>query len=159
MRYTIADKQQVQDEQHLDELPDDEFMAMLAEANTLALTPRVETDSDEGTTPNAIRRMIDSASLGALLSRAEAAANCSHAEVGRLLGVTRQRVGEILDSDNMKVDTLVRFAAACGYDTEIVLRPIARAGDTLTALLPGRSVSERAMLSADGVLTRGTSMT
>jgi transcriptional regulator with XRE-family HTH domain len=157
MTYTLAQRQEVQASQNLDELPDDEFMEMLEAANTLALAPRAELGQPVAMRLDDIRRRIVLASLSDLLSRAEQEANCSHADVARALGVSRQRIGELLGSVNVKVDTLVRFAAACGYETEIVLRPVQRGGPPLTARLPAKISTPNASVPCDATERAGMS--
>ena len=44
--------------------------------------------------------------------------------LGRALGVSRQRVKEIMESGNLKIETMVRVAAACGYELSISLHPV-----------------------------------
>ena len=77
-----------------------------------------------GITPDDIVSCVEIATAGALLALAEKAAGHSHSELGRALGVSRQRVKEIMESGNLEIETMVRVAAACGYELSISLHPV-----------------------------------
>ena len=62
------------------------------------------------------------------------------AEVGELAGVTRARVGQIEQSANIEVTTLVRLAAACGYEVDISLKSLHPGQRTFSTTLQGSEV-------------------
>lgn len=65
----------------------------------------------------------------------EEAAGRSLSDIGATLGVSRQRVSEILASENLELQTMVRVAA-CGYEMRLGLHPVDASGPDLTAVLP-----------------------
>ena len=62
--------------------------------------------------------------MGSLLARARDESKRSLSTVGTEAGVSRARVQQIEQSDNIEIATLVRIAAACGYQVGISLEPI-----------------------------------
>jgi DNA-binding XRE family transcriptional regulator len=117
-------KAEVQKNLHLAEPPDDAFMDLLETAG--------EDDFVDGPppgpnarhyTPAEIEGIIAGASAGKLLAQARRESGRSLAEVGEAAGVSRARVQQIERSENIEVATLVRIAAACGYEVDITLRP------------------------------------
>lgn len=136
MRYSIEDKRQLQRDLNLDSLPDDEFMQLVAEANSAAAAPRTAGPPARETTPEALEALVQEATAAELLARAKQASGRSYAELGAGLGVSRQRAAEILGSENLEVRTLVRAAAALGYELRVSLHPVDNSGPALSAVLP-----------------------
>ena len=122
-RSANAAKLQVKESLQLGTLPDDELMKLIAQANTAAQSPRPSGIAAPGITPDDIVSCVEIATAGALLALAEKAAGHSHSDLGRALGVSRQRVKEIMESGNLEIETMARVAAACGYELSISLRP------------------------------------
>lgn len=96
-RSANAAKLQVKESLQLGTLPDDELMKLIAQANTAAQSPRPSGIATLGITPHEIVPCVEIATAGALLALAEKAAGHSHSDLGRALGVSRQRVKEIME--------------------------------------------------------------
>lgn len=122
-RSANAAKLRVKQSLQLGTLPDDELMQLIAQANSAARSPRPSGIAEPGITLDEIVSCVEIATAGALLALAEQAAGYSHSDLGRALGVSRQRVKEIMESGNLKIETMVRVAAACGFELSISLRP------------------------------------
>jgi len=120
-------KQQVRDDLDLDDLPDDEFMQILAEAGDGPIVAGTRTTAAEGYTPKQIADELSDAivasTIGTLLARARAQAGLSLREAGTQAGVTRGRIQQLESSENIELATLVRVADALGYDVQITLVP------------------------------------
>lgn len=69
---------------------------------------------------------VQRATAGAPLSKAKEQAGRSLAEIGKMTGMTKLRVAQILESENIEVGTMVRVAAAMGYQLVISLHPVSR---------------------------------
>ena len=57
--------------------------------------------------------------------------------VGSKAGVSRARVQQIEQSDNIEIATLVRVAAACGYQVGISLEPLSPGMRAFSTVLRG----------------------
>lgn len=136
MKYSLKEKQQVRDDLNLDSLPDDEFMELVAAANAAAVTPRPAGSAAQATTPAELEATVQKGTAGELLARAKKTAGRSFADIATALGVSRQRVAEILESPNIELQTMVRVAAAMGYETRVSLHPVDESRPDLTAVLP-----------------------
>jgi len=134
-------RQQVRDDLGLDDLPDDEFMQILAAAGEGPIVPGPRSDPAEGHTPRQIAAELSDAivdtTVGSLLARARAQAGLSLREVGTQAGVTRGRIQQLETSENIELATLVRVADALGYDVQITLVPERSGQPPLSADLSG----------------------
>jgi hypothetical protein len=132
-------KQKVRKDLHLDSEPTDEFMN-LAKANAFAGKERRAPSRARATRPADLEGVIQRATAGALLSKAKEQAGRSLSEIGKKTGMTKQRVAQILESENLEVGTMARLAAAMGYELVIALHPVSRDLPDLPdlqAILPG----------------------
>lgn len=136
--YTLEDRQRVQADLNLDTLPDDEFMELAAQVRAAA-TPRPAGDRVVATAPDELEGTIQRATAGELLAEAKARRPRSNAAIGATLGVSRQRVAEILESRNLELQTIVRVAASLGYETRLMLHPVDGVGPDLAAVLPAEA--------------------
>lgn len=143
MTYSPEERQQVQAELNLDSLPDDEFMELAAQVRAAGQAPRPASPRAAATTPDALEAAIQRATAGELLAEAKERAHRSLTEIGDVLGVSRQRVSEILDSRNLELQTVVRVAAAMGYETRLILHPVNGPGPDLAAVLPAGACASR----------------
>jgi DNA-binding phage protein len=109
-------EQKVREDLRLHSEPTDEFMLLIAEANALAANERPAPVSAKAILPGDLEAEVQRATAGALLAQAKAHAGRSLSEIGKRAGLTKQRVAEILDSENLEVDTIARLAAAMGYE-------------------------------------------
>jgi hypothetical protein len=147
MKHTRKDMDRVRRDLNLDSSPDDEFMRLLAEANTASVTPRPAGAEAVRGTPAELESLVQTATASELLRRAKAASERSYADVAAHLGVSRQRAAQIIQGDNLELETLVRTAAAMGYETRLSLHPVAKPGRDFTAVLPAmRYACEEATL-------------
>lgn len=128
-------KQQVQAELNLDAPPDDELMGLLAELAQLGEGP-VPSGPDAARltqeySPSQVSEELEGAlvaeSVGALIAKARAEARLSLGKVGQQLGVSRSRVGQLEECENIEVATLERVARTLGYRLEIHLEPLSKA--------------------------------
>lgn len=143
MKYTRKQKEQVKELLNLDKLPDEEFMRLLDAANAAAESPQPAGPTAKRMTPSELESITQAATASELLRRAKKASRRTFAQVGEQLGVSRQRAAEIVRSDNMELDTLVRTAAAMGYELRVVLHPVDHQGQDLTSVLPSGRGADR----------------
>jgi hypothetical protein len=138
MRKPRKSKAQVQADLQLDELPDDDFMQLLAEAGDedVVSGPALG-EAARAYTPEAIGQAVNEATVGALLAQARSESGRSLREIGAEVGVTHARIQQIEHSENIEVATLVRIAAACGYQVSISLRPLSPKKRAFSAVLAG----------------------
>ena len=118
-------KAQIQTDVGLSQPPSDRFMELLdriGDGDVIA-GPALDTE-DRSYTPREIETIVLNGAVGSLLAHAREEADRSMAEVGDIAGVTRARVGQIEQSANIEVTTLVRLAGACGYEVDIRLTPL-----------------------------------
>jgi DNA-binding phage protein len=127
---------QVQQDLNMDLPPDEEFMALLAAAGTgdIVQGPGVG-DASRAYAPREIEAIVLDGAVGALIAHARHESGKSLAAVGAAAGVSRSRVQQIEQSDNVEVATLARVAAACGYRVGISLQPIEVGKPTFTTIL------------------------
>lgn len=125
-------------------LPDDAFIALLAKVG--------DADVVEGPTrthvvrayePDEIEKVVVEGAVGSLLAHARDESRRSLSAVGAEAGVTRARVQQIEHSDNIEIATLVRVAAACGYQVGISLEPLRPGMRAFSTFLPGAGRAER----------------
>ena len=120
-------KEQVRDELHLDQVPDDEFMQLLGEAGEEAIVTGPPTAGAVAYTPEQISEelaaLVVANSVGSLLAHARAESGLSLRAAGAGAGVSRGRIQQLESSENVEVATLVRTAEALGYDVRINLTP------------------------------------
>ena len=109
----------------LDTLPDDAFMALLAKVGDADVVagPR-RTHAVRAYEPDEIEKVVLEGAVGSLLAHARGESERSLSTVGSEAGVSRARVQQIEQSDNIEIATLVRVAAACGYQVGISLEPL-----------------------------------
>lgn len=135
--YTIHQKQQVQADLGTDQLPSDEFMAMLEEESAAdAAGERLTSGYAHGGGAGELEKAVHRATVNALLRMAMSAAGLTNAAMGRGLGVSRQRVGEILATANLEIETVIRVADESGYDVKLSLVPRETGKDVFEAVLP-----------------------
>lgn len=147
--YSLKDKRRLKATLKLDSLPDDEFMALAERAKSAARHPRARPRRARATTPDALEVSVAEATVGQLLARAKEAKGESNSQIATRLGVSRQRVAEMLGSHNLKVGTVVATAAALGYETRISLHPVDNSGPDLEAVLPSGASIESAARSSN----------
>lgn len=118
-------KAEIQVDLRLASPPDDEFMRLLDEVGDedVVAGPALG-DEVRSYSADEVETIVLNGAVGSLLAHARAEADHSMRDVGTETGVTRARIGQIEQSTNIEVATLVRFAAACGYDVNIVLKPV-----------------------------------
>ena len=124
-RHMTRSKEEIKAALKLDTLPDDEFMAVLAkvgDADVVAGPKRGRTV--RAYEPEEIEKIVVEGAVGSLLAHARGESRRSLSAVGTDAGVSRARVQQIEQSDNIEVATLVRVAAACGYQVGISLKPL-----------------------------------
>lgn len=123
---------------YLKELPDDGFMKLLKEAGDgdIVEGPYLD-ETSRAYTPDEIEETMVGGVVGSLLAQARSESGRSLAAIGADTGVTRARIQQIERSENIEVATLVRFAAACGYQVRISLRPLAPDKRAFSAVLHG----------------------
>lgn len=118
-------KKEVQAAFGLAELPDDEFMELLAEVGEGDVVVGPKGSDDDAYTPEEIeeelREALIASSVGDLLKKARAKRKRSLRDVGKSLGVSHARVQQLEASENVELSTLVRAAGALGYGVKIVL--------------------------------------
>jgi hypothetical protein len=141
MTYSLDDKKRVQAELNLDSLPDDEFMELATRVTAAAVSPRGRPQRAHPLSPDALESRVAEATVGRLLTRAKEAKHCSNADIAARLGVTKQRVAEILGSSNLKFGTFVEAAAVIGYETRVSLHPVDNASADLEAVLPSAALA------------------
>lgn len=118
-------KAQIQADVGLSRPPSDRFMELLGRIGDGDVIAGPALDGEDRTyTPSEIETIVLNGAVGSLLAHAREEADRSLAEVGDIAGVTRARVSQIEQSANIEVTTLVRFAAACGYEVDIRLKPL-----------------------------------
>lgn len=141
LRKDRKSKAEVQADLQLDKRPDDDFMRLLAEAGDEdvvagpALGP-----AGRAYTPEEIGEAVIEGTVGKLLAQARSESGHSLSDIGAEVGVSRARVQQIEHSENIEVATLVRIAAACGYQVSISLRPLSPKKRALSAVLTGVGV-------------------
>ncbi len=148
MKQTHNDKARVRRDLNLSALPSDEFMRLLAEANAASANPRPAGDAAKRAASTDLEKVVQAATAAELLRRAKTASKRSYATVAAHLGVTRQRAEQIIKSDNLELETLVRTAAAMGYETRLSLHPVAENGRDLTTILPAARYAGEAETSS-----------
>lgn len=131
-------KKDVRASLELDTPPDDAFMALLdavGDSDVVAGPRRRRTV--RAYEPAEIERIVLEGAVGALLAHARGESRRSLSAVGTEAGVTRARVQQIEQSDNIEIATLVRVAAACGYQVGISLEPLHPGMRAFSTVLPG----------------------
>ena len=87
--------------------------------------------------PDEIEKVVLEGAVGSLLAHARDECRRSLSTVGAEAGVTRARVQQIEQSDNIEIATLVRVAAACGYRVGISLEPLTPGMRAFSTVLQG----------------------
>ena len=135
--YTLEEKRRVQADLGSDQLPSDAFMAMLEEENAAeAAGQRLTSGYPKGGVAGDLEEAVHRATVNALLLRAMDDREMSKAGLARALGVSRQRVGEILASRNLELETVVRMADQIGCDVKLALVPRDAPEQVVEAFLP-----------------------
>ncbi len=130
-------KRQIQKDLKLAHLPDDAFMHLLEKAGDSDVIDGPSLEGTQVFSPEEISRAVVNGSVGNLLAEARREAGRSLADIGSKGGVSRARIQQIENSENIEVATLVRVASACGYDVAITLRPTDAKKRQLTTVLSG----------------------
>lgn len=138
MRKDRTSKSQVQAALKLNKRPDDDFMRLLAEAGDedVVSGPPLGAAA-RAYTPENIREAVIDGAVGTLLAKARSESGHSLSDIGAEAGVSRARIQQIEQSENIEVATLVRIAAACGYRVRISLQPTSSKKRALSAVLSG----------------------
>ena len=122
----------------LDLLPDDAFMALLAKVGDAdVVVGPGRTHTVRAYEPDEIEKVVLEGAVGALLARARDECKRTLRSVGAEAGVSRARVQQIEHSENIEIATLVRVAAACGYQVGISLEPLRPGLRAFTTVLRG----------------------
>lgn len=131
-------KEDVQAALGLDTLPDDAFMALLAKVGDadVVMAPK-PTRTARTYEPDEIEKIVLEGAVGSLLAHARDESKRSLSAVGTVAGVSRARVQQIEQSDNIEIATLVRMAAACGYQVGISLEPLRPGMRAFSTVLQG----------------------
>lgn len=120
-------KEQVRDELKLDRVPDDEFMQLLETVGEGPVVAGAGAEMAQEYTPEQIEQEVEAAivkgRVGNLLAQARADSGLSLRHVGEEAGVSRGRIQQLEQSENVELATLVRVAAALGYGVQISLTP------------------------------------
>lgn len=136
-------KTQVQTDLNLATEPTDELMQLLAQlGDSDVVEGPLSAAEGKGYSPEDIEGIVVEGTIGDLIARARAEAHASLAAIGKSAGVTRARVQQLEHSANVEISTLVRIAAACGYDVSITLEPHANNRRPLSTKLSGDSRSD-----------------
>lgn len=131
-------KARVQADLRLEKRPDEDFMRLLAEAGDEdVVTGPALGSAARAYTPKAIGEAVIEGTVGKLLAQARSESGHSLSDIGAEAGVSRARIQQIEHSENIEVATLVRIAAACGYQVSISLRPLSPKKRALSAVLTG----------------------
>jgi hypothetical protein len=122
----------------LDSLPDDAFMALLVKVGDAdVVTGPKRHHAARAYQPDEIEKIVLEGAVGSLLARARDESKRSLSTVGAEVGVSRARVQQIEQSDNIEIATLVRVAAACGYQVGISLEPLSPGMRAFSTVLQG----------------------
>ena len=131
-------KQDVKKALGLKTLPDDAFMALLANVGSADVVAGPKrTHAVRAYKPDEIEQIVLEGTVGSLLAHARDESQRSLSTVGTEAGVSRARVQQIERSDNIEIATLVRVAAACGYQVGISLEPLNPGMRAFSAVLQG----------------------
>ena len=119
-------------------VPDDAFVALLAKVGDADVVagPR-RTHAVRAYAPDEIEKIVLEGAVGSLLAHARDESKRSLSTVGTEAGVSRARVQQIEQSDNIEIATLVRVAAACGYQVGISLEPLSPGMRAFSTVLRG----------------------
>jgi DNA-binding phage protein len=122
----------------LDTLPDDAFMALLDKVGDADVVAGPDGNRIfRAYEPEEIETIVLEGAVGSLLAHARGESGRSLSAVGSEAGVTRARVQQIEQRDNIEIATLVRVAAACGYQVGISLEPLHPGMRAFSTVLPG----------------------
>ncbi len=123
----MQSKEEVQEELGLDELPDDEFMALLREAGEEEIVSGGSPVEGDGYTPEDIRDELSEAivakNVGEMISNIREQAGISLRDAAETIGVSHSRIQQLEASDNVEVATLARVAAGLGFQVKLSLKP------------------------------------
>lgn len=118
--------------------PDVAFMALLATVGDAdVVTGPARAHAIRAYAPEEIEQVVLEGAVGTLLAHARDESRRSLRAVGAEAGVSRARVQQIEQSDNIEIATLVRVAAACGYQVTISLEPISPGMRAFSTVLQG----------------------
>lgn len=118
-------KKQVRAALRLRKAPDDAFMALLEKVGDAdVVTGPKRSRPIRAYKPVEIEKIVIEGAIGSLLAHARDEAKRSLSAVGSDAGVSRARVQQIEQAGNIEIATLVRVAAACGYQVGISLEPL-----------------------------------
>ncbi|WP_420130269.1 helix-turn-helix domain-containing protein [Longimicrobium sp.] len=131
-------RQQVQADLGLQEPPSDRLMSLIAQAGDGEFVEGPLPGSHARSyTPRDIEDVIVTATVGELMLRMRQEAGNSLRAAARDADVSAARIQQIERSENIEVATLVRLAAAAGYEVSITLNPVAEGKRPLSAVLAG----------------------
>jgi hypothetical protein len=133
--------QQVQADLGLQEPPSDRLMSLIAQAGDGEFVEGPLPGSDARSyTPIEIEGVVVTATVGELMLRMRQEAGKSLRAAARAADVSAARIQQIERSENIEVATLVRLAAAAGYEVNITLIPVSGDKRPLSAVLAGATV-------------------
>ena len=131
-------KKEIQTALGLQAPPDGGFMALLAKVGDVdVVTGPARTHAIRTYAPEEIEKIVVEGAVGSLLARARDESKRSLSAIGAEAGVTRARVQQIEHSENIEIATLVRVAAACGYQVGISLEPVKPGMRAFSTVLQG----------------------
>ena len=121
---------------NLDDVPTADFMALL-DAVAAAGPDLPTVPSDATATPvEQLEAILVNGSIGSLLAHARQQAEQTLDAVGKASGVTRARIQQIEQSENVEIATLIKIASALGYRVGIRLDPVNDAMHPLSVHFP-----------------------
>ncbi|HEX5868884.1 MAG TPA: helix-turn-helix domain-containing protein [Longimicrobium sp.] len=136
-------RQQVQADLGLQGPPSDRLMSLIAQAGDGELVEGPLPGADARSyTPLEIESVVVAATVGELMLRMRQEAGKSLRAAARAADVSAVRIQQIERSENIEVATLVRLAAAAGYEVNITLNPVGRGRRPLSAVLTGATVEQ-----------------
>ncbi|MBX6333625.1 MAG: hypothetical protein IRY91_17400 [Gemmatimonadaceae bacterium] len=135
-------KRQVKADLGLRRLPSDKLMALIEEAGDGEYVegplPGPESRSY---TPAEIANAVIAGTVGELMARMRREAGQSLRAAARAAALSATRIQQIERSENIEVATLVRLAAAAGYEVNITLNPVRRGKRAISAVFTGATAS------------------
>jgi Helix-turn-helix domain len=134
-------RQQVQADLGLPELPSDRLMSLIAQAGDGEFVEGpLPGAGARSYTPGDIEGVVVTATVGELMLQMRREAGKSLRAAARDADVSAARIQQIERSENIEVATLVRLAAAAGYEVNITLTPVSPDKRPLSAVLAGATV-------------------
>jgi hypothetical protein len=141
MSESVRTRQQVQADLGLQEPPSDRLLSLIAQAGDGEFVEGPLPSPDARSyTPAEIEGIVVTATVGELMLRMRQEAGKSLRAAARAADVSAARIQQIERSENIEVATLVRLAAAAGYEVSITLNPVSPDKRPLSTVLAGATV-------------------